>query len=344
MKVSLRQQLWLLIVLVFAAISYFSLTLLVQARDALKSAETVNLLVEVSVYNSLLVHEMQRERGASSGFLGSQGRYFRDVLANQRVRTDKKLTEFQSFAEEHALELANFPVVWANLQQVIEDLSELSDMRQQVVSQSISIQDVLDYYTSSNALLIQTPALAINYSHEAVVNRQLIAYHQLMQGKERTGLERAMLSNTFGRGEFAPGAYKRFIELVTEQTTYLSNYLLFATDTQKADYEAFLHSEEVALVNDYRNKAFTDQLTQDPEYWYIASSQVINILNSLEDQVSADILAQIEQIQIRRSLSFWLYLALALFFSILPLIRLMQLMIGMSRKLDSQQQAMDAAT
>ena len=40
---------------------------------------------------SALVHEMQKERGASAGFIASKGAKFKDTLPNQRTDTDEKL-------------------------------------------------------------------------------------------------------------------------------------------------------------------------------------------------------------------------------------------------------------
>ena len=50
-------------------------------------------LTELSVVYSELVHELQKERGMTAGFLGSGGTQFASKLKNQRQDTDKKRTK-----------------------------------------------------------------------------------------------------------------------------------------------------------------------------------------------------------------------------------------------------------
>ena len=55
--------------------------------------EKTRHLVELSESVSKLVHETQKERGMSSGFLSSGGTKFADKLPAQRVKSDKGFEE-----------------------------------------------------------------------------------------------------------------------------------------------------------------------------------------------------------------------------------------------------------
>ena len=46
--------------------------------------------MEVSIAASNLVHELQKERGASAGFTNSKGKKFSEVLTKQRKDTNVK--------------------------------------------------------------------------------------------------------------------------------------------------------------------------------------------------------------------------------------------------------------
>ena len=46
-------------------------------------------LTELAVTNSAFVHELQKERGMSAGFIGSQGNAFKDNLPQQRQLTNQ---------------------------------------------------------------------------------------------------------------------------------------------------------------------------------------------------------------------------------------------------------------
>ena len=58
--------------------------------------ERVGALTETVTDTSALVHEVQRERGLSGGFLGSKGTELRAELTAQRSRTDARLAAFDA--------------------------------------------------------------------------------------------------------------------------------------------------------------------------------------------------------------------------------------------------------
>ena len=54
-------------------------------------------LTELSVVYSELVHELQKERGMTAGFIGSKDTKFANKLKNQRQNTDQKLSKKEGF-------------------------------------------------------------------------------------------------------------------------------------------------------------------------------------------------------------------------------------------------------
>jgi len=50
--------------------------------------------ISVSLKLSDLIHELQKERGLSAGFVGSKGTLYRDILIKQRKKTDEQLNQF----------------------------------------------------------------------------------------------------------------------------------------------------------------------------------------------------------------------------------------------------------
>ncbi|GGB61632.1 nitrate- and nitrite sensing domain-containing protein [Shewanella inventionis] len=62
-------------------------------------------LSNVAIINSALVHELQKERGMSAGFIGSKGQSFSDALPSQRNQTNSRINRFEQFAHDD-----DFPV------------------------------------------------------------------------------------------------------------------------------------------------------------------------------------------------------------------------------------------
>ena len=61
----------------------------------------VKEIINVNEKISLLLHETQKERGSSAGFLGSSGLKFKDILLTQREITNKSIEEFKKILNKY---------------------------------------------------------------------------------------------------------------------------------------------------------------------------------------------------------------------------------------------------
>ena len=53
----------------------------------------------------------------------------------------------------------------------------------------------------------------------------ITAFYNFLMSKERAGIERAVMSNSFARNKFLPGMKQKFIVLMTEQRTFIKSFL-----------------------------------------------------------------------------------------------------------------------
>ena len=139
--------------LITAIVVSFALVIIaLTVNTALKENATVQhseVLNVMSQKLSLLIHETQKERGASAGYLGSKGKKFTDILPKQRKLTDTRSQEFTAYLE--TLDLNDFP---KKLQDEIhglqQDMSKISQIRSRVASLHISVKEEVSYYTNMN--------------------------------------------------------------------------------------------------------------------------------------------------------------------------------------------------
>ncbi len=93
--------------------------------------------VEAAIATSQLVHEQQKERELSGGFLASKGQQFGPELASQRELTNQKLYTQKAVARR----LREPPVLAEALGQPLDlaigKADELSDFRRQVDLQAV---------------------------------------------------------------------------------------------------------------------------------------------------------------------------------------------------------------
>ncbi len=312
MQLNVRQKLLLVVLPIIVALCYFAGMQIFVSNQVKNSANVIYNFVELSAYNSRLVHELQKERGMSAGYLGSKGKNFSSKLPMQRKETDKRLEDLKSYLASRSQELEVHRELWQVVQDSNAMIGQIESMRRGITNQKTTLGDALKFYTTLNSQLLSIPGLAVRISEVAEISRGLAAYYEFLQGKERAGIERAVLSNTFGQGKFGPGMFKKFVQLVSEQNTYFATFQIYASSEHIRLYKNMLSEASVKQVQGYRTKAFSDDLAQNAEEWFAQSTKRINLLKQLEENLTQEILLLSETTVTTSQKTFWLYLIVSL--------------------------------
>ncbi|MDV7104083.1 methyl-accepting chemotaxis protein [Vibrio sp. TH_r3] len=343
MYLNIKQKILLIILPVLIVVCYFSALEITATNDAKKSASETYNFVELSAYNSRLVHELQKERGMSAGFLGSQGSKFESALVVQRKETDRRLADLQGYLTQSSSSLAQYTQLWAVVDEANKMLARIESMRRAISNLSLPLADALNYYTTLNSHLLSVPGLAVRISKVAEISRSLAAYYEFLQGKERAGIERAVLSNTFGQGEFSPGLFRKFVQLVSEQNSYFSTFETYAAQNHINSFNQIIQQTPFKEVENYRAKAFNSELEQNPELWFSASTNRINLLKEQEEKLTAEILDSSHVLVAEKTQKFWLLLTFSLTVIVLTIYFSFILLQGISRQVNSLNNTMQLA-
>lgn len=161
----------------------------------------IQSLTEFSVKASALVHELQKERGASAGFLGSKGKKFISELPQQRSSTDKLLIAYQEFSKTfntkgHGNSFYKF------ISQANDSLSRLNQIRSSISDLSIPPVKAIGYFTTMNGQFLNAISEITKLSSDPEITVLFITYVNFLKGKEKAGIERAVMSNVFGAANF----------------------------------------------------------------------------------------------------------------------------------------------
>ena len=81
----------LTIALPLVALLAVLVSLVIDKSQISRSMKDLRNLAQLAPSISALVHEMQRERGASAGYISSKGNKFDDLLTKQKKKTNEKL-------------------------------------------------------------------------------------------------------------------------------------------------------------------------------------------------------------------------------------------------------------
>ena len=256
---------------------------------ALEQSRNIAQIKELNTLSqklSLLIHETQKERGASAGFLGSKGTKFRQILPKQRDLTNQKRATLQKYLKtldtthySKSLQLA--------LNALNKELSQLPKIRTQVDALHISVQQEVKFYTNLNKKILHIVALTAKLANSSKLSKALSAYTNFLKSKERAGIERAVLSATFSADKFGGGMFQKFITLIAEQNAYMDAFFSTATSASQMLYKKTMHSPVVNEVQRMRNiaikKANEGNFGIDSVLWFKTITQKINLLKSIDD-------------------------------------------------------------
>ncbi|MFA6920917.1 MAG: PAS domain-containing protein [Gallionella sp.] len=95
-NVQLRWRLLMLLFFPILGLLYFSANSVWEKTQTLKELQAMQVTTELAVKSSAAIHEVQKERGMSAGFLSSNGVKFANELPQQRKETDKRIGELHN--------------------------------------------------------------------------------------------------------------------------------------------------------------------------------------------------------------------------------------------------------
>ena len=287
--------------------------LTLQKQQVAGNMASLGRLAQLAPIASGLVHELQKERGASAGFIGSKGENFADILPGQRRDTDgARSTALKAFEDFDAAAFGTELVQKVGAAQ--RAVSGLDAVRQQVSGLQITVPEMAKYYTGTIAKLLAVVEEMSLLSTNAEVTNAITAYTAFLQGKERAGIERAMGAGGFGAGAFAPAIYRTFLQLIAMQEIYLSIFDNYAQPEQTAFYRSTLTGEAVEEVERMRKIAIesaTTGNTGDVEgaYWFNTITQKIDLLKTVEDRIAGDLTSRVGEIGTAANKSFMTFMA-----------------------------------
>ncbi|SLM62184.1 MULTISPECIES: methyl-accepting chemotaxis protein [Dickeya] len=253
------------------------------------------------------VHELQRERGMSAGYIGSKGQKFAEPLREQRGATDKALAALWLSASA-----ASGSEMTARLQRVQQRLQGLASLRTQIDGFVIPATQVVGQYTASISDLIGVVGDMSHQVTDGGLITRVVAYYNLLSLKEQAGVMRALLSEVFAVDSFAPGQYERFSQLVGMESAYATAFNQFAEPSQRQQMQAILNDASVQTALKMRDTAFAKAASGgfgiDANEWFKQQSLRIDRLKGIEDTVSADLLDWASRLEQQARMSGYGYL------------------------------------
>lgn len=280
---SFKKKLILLVILPLFSSLYFSYSEISKLMGEQSRLSDLQRFINVAIVNNALVHELQKERGATAIYISSKGSKFKSELLAQRQYTDKAKVKLNNQLAEFVTTNTKIKTI---TQQIISNLADLDSIRSDTDTLSIKSNKALAYYTGQNKLQISLTSLLSTLSPVEIVTNT-IAYYSFLEAKELAGIERAIVSGGFAKDTFNQKSYQKFTTLVALQSSYLRQFINKASPESVEAYKNTLSNKAVIEVNRLREVATSTGLygpfDVDATVWFENATQRINLLKSIED-------------------------------------------------------------
>jgi PAS domain S-box-containing protein len=296
-RLSIRTKLIFILLIPIAALFYFSASGISEKSAVVAGMDDIEMTVRIAVKTGEAVHELQKERGITAGFLASQGQRFAATLEAQRSTTDQVTGELESLAQgRHAAPRG------LKLDGPLREIHGLSRQRAAVDERKLDASRAIHAYNNLIAILLQLPMqLPMLGDGDADVIRASLAYVGLLFVKEYTGQERALLNNAFSGGVLDQSLHHEFVANQAAQLAYMRQFQAYATDVQLAYYGDRMRAPEVLEVERIKHYALAREgrvlngIT--PGKWFRVATAKIDRLHEVEKKLEQDLLAQTGRIR-----------------------------------------------
>ncbi len=273
--------------------------------NAYKSYEHVQELSKIEKVTilatkiSAMLHNTQKERGASAGFVGSKGKKFVTTMPDIRKDTDVTRAEMEAFYK--TMDMSQYPqAMQTQMNDAMARLKKLDATRKSISSLAYNVPQTVGYYTPLNGAFLDTVAYIAKMSSDKQMSISLNAFTNYLYSKERAGIERAVMTATFAKDVYPSGFYAKFVKLMSQQDTYMSRFLFLTSADNKEFYKQTVVGKPVDEVERMRQIALTHingAFDIDAIYWFQTITAKINLLKSVEDHLVETILVEIVQLE-----------------------------------------------
>lgn len=280
-----------------------ALSFLVAARECeIGELEQLALTSELVSLVGRLIHALQKERGISNVYLGSQGRRFAEQRAPQALESDQlALHVRQRFDELYSgpHSVRNGARLFARIAAVLHGLDELPGLRERIGARTLGADESTAAFVRLISGLLAVVFEAADSATDPQVSRALVAMFNFMQGKEFAGQERALGAMVFVGGH-VDDCEQQWQQLIDTQERCFQVFANFADRAALETWSAQRSGPRLAELERLRRVGRSSHggvplAPQLGQAWYDCCTHRIDAMRTVEDTLASHLRALCER-------------------------------------------------
>lgn len=340
---SLKFKIFLIFSIPAIAIIYFSYSLVESKYRELKESSLNSLSAKITASLNTMMHNIQIERGLSAGYLVSKDEILKQQLLLQYNKTDEAYKNMLSFIQRPDTTKVNLYALLGEknrpfITKTINQLHDITIVRQDVLNANIKFQDEIDYYSSINQQLLNTIATFMNYLDKQR-DSDNYALTKLQSQKEIMGLIRAFVYSQILSQSEDPHTVELIKNLILTHNLRHDEFYLRASIPTIAAYNKAIDAENYHKIFLIQERVLQGEKLEKKEakVWFKMTTQYINELENLSDSMIESALQKTYEVQ--KSAKETLYFVLILW--ILSLFAFFFLIYILKKLIDSEKEHND---
>ena len=250
------------------------------------SATEDNARLEITLQG--LVHELQKERGLTTGYVGGVWQ-FKARLPAQRGATDTARAQLGKALKGRHDAAADA------VRESLGRLDGLAGIRKHAEEKTGVVKDTFNYFTTTITVLDRLD-LGLDEVHDGTLRDAYQSLQVLGNAKEFMGEERAIVLGSVraSGGRFRGDDYSRFMQIRAGRLASLAAYPRVATGVQERRLDAALTTPDAERALSYESVAVHGggKLSPDdipPMAWWDATTSTINGLRGVQISLGTDV-------------------------------------------------------
>ncbi len=292
---TIKSKLMLLLALPLVGLIVISTKAILTDYSNVQTLEKLELGVILSTKVSKLVHESQKERGMTAGFLGSNGVKFANELPTQRELLNKQVQELKLFLSKYDFDEVHTKIS-SDISSGISQLNNLNSIRSQISSLTINKSKAISYYTNMNNIFLTIVPHITKLANDANIAEKLAAYSNFLFSKEKAGVERAIGTGVLAAQKFTTATKVKYANVTASQDTYLEAFKRYASSKALNYLSSTLVGNDIDEVSRIRKLLLEQQSDFGVEsgYWFGKITSKINKLKKIDDFLADELMNNID--------------------------------------------------
>jgi len=257
----------------------FATVILSETMRDVNAMKQVSHWVDSTLLIKDLVHELQKERGLSSGVISSKGQQFAEQLQLQRSQSDIRLRQLR-------LSSGSQPAVtYAHIE------SEINHLREKIDVTKLDALQANSQFAAIIAQLLNIPSTSFATHENLDIYQLTIVLLTLMQYDEAVGMERAFGSAGFSQRYFDDTLYQNLLHFAVKQQGLEQTINAYMPSNQLAKWQQMQADMPQKQIDEHRSDAF-NSLKQNREvktksvFWWDLMTIKIDMLFQFEKQLA----------------------------------------------------------